>query len=177
MAIERLQFLEILKDSYSAYYNIIPPEDAAAPAELPLAFRADYFSRDERYWLTKNIPIWGNETNEYAYIFSAPAFDADLAERCMSWAIDDMLPRVKPHKEHQYTNVKVILVADRTEEETRRAVQRRSFSKSYHFSLHGFTTLHAAIVDLSESRAWPNKAGYALADYFKKLFASRAEKT
>lgn len=177
MAIERLEFLEILRDSYSAYYNIIPPEEANAPAELPLIFRADYFSRDERYWLTKSISIWGNETNEYAYIYSAPAFDPALAESCIRFSIDDMLPRVKPHKEHQYTNVKVLLVADSFDGETRKAVQKSSFSKSYRHSLYGFTNLHAAAVDLAEEQAYPNKAGAALAGYFKKLFASRGEKT
>ena len=177
MAIERLEFLEILRDSYSAYYNIIPPEQAAAPAELPLAFRADYFSRAERYWLTKSIPIWGNETNEYAYIFAAASFDRETVDRCIDFAIEDMLPRVRPHKEHQYTNVKTVFVADRLGEEARKAVQKRSFTKNYKYSLHGFTMLHAAAVDLSEGKAYTNKAGYAQADYFKKLFASRAEKT
>ena len=177
MAIERQEFLEILRDSYSAYYNIIPPEQAAAPAELPLAFRADYFSRAERYWLTQSIPIWGNETNEYAYIFAAESFDKAMVDRCIDFAIQDMLPRVKPHKEHQYTNVKTVFVADRFEAEARKAVQKRSFTKNYRYSLHGFTTLHAAAVDLSESKAYTNRAGHALADYFKKLFASRVEKT
>lgn len=176
MAIERLQFLEILRDSYSAYYNIVPPEEAAAPAGLPLAFRADYFSRSERYWLTKSITIWGNETNEYAYIFSAPAFDSALVKACIDFAIQDMLPRVKPHKEHQYTNVKTIFVADRFDEQTRDTVRKSAYTKSYHHTLYGFTNLLAAAVDLSESRAYPNKAGYALADYFKKLFASRGER-
>ena len=177
MAVERQEFLEILRDSYSAYYNIVPSEDASAPPELPLVFRADYFSRAERYWLTKKITVWGNETNEYAYVFSAPGFTPEQIDRCIDFAIEDMLPRVKPHKEHQYTNVKVLLVADRFDEDSRKAVQKRSFSKSYHHSLYGFTTLHAAAVDLSESRAYPNKAGHALAEYFKKLFASRGEKT
>ena len=177
MAIERLEFLEILKESYSAYYNISLADRTGAPNELPLAFRADYFSRAERYWISKNIPIWGNETNEYAYIFSAPGFDSELVNRCIDFAIADMLPRVKPHKEHQYTNVKTVFVADKFDKAARESVQKRSFSKSYKFSLHGFTTLHTAAVDLSEEKAYTNKAGYALADYFRKLFASRAEKT
>lgn len=173
MAIQRPEFLEVLKDSYSAYYNIIPCD---APEGLPLAFRADYFSRAERYWISKSIPIWGNETNEYAYIFSAPAFDSALAEKCIDFALKDGLPRVRPHREHQYTNIKVLFVADSFDEPSRRTIQKKSFSKSYKFSLHGFTNLLTAAVDLSESRAYTNKAGHGLAGYFKKLFASRKEK-
>lgn len=174
MSIARAQFEEILRDSYSAYYNILPGEGAP---ELPLAFRAEYRSRDERYWLTKSVKIWANETNEYTYVFSAPSFDPALAERCMDFAVQDMLPRVKPHKEHQYTNAKVILVADALPEETVKAVRRKRFSKSYHFSLHGYSELLAAAVDLEKGRAYTNKAGYRLGSYFRKLFDARSEKT
>ena len=68
---DRAVFLDVLKDSYSAYYNIVPAETD----DVPMIFRADYFSRDEKYWLTKSIKIWGNETNEFCYVFSAPEFD------------------------------------------------------------------------------------------------------
>ena len=61
MGIEREKFLDTVADSFSAYYDL---HMAERERELPLVFRADYYSRAERYWLTKNIPIWGNETNE-----------------------------------------------------------------------------------------------------------------
>lgn len=174
MPMDRSEFLEVLRDSFSAYYNILP---AGASEELPLAFKADYYSRAEKYWLSKKIPIWGNETNEFAYIFSAPDFDRALADRCIDFALSDGLPRVKPHKEHQYTNIKVILVADRFDDEAKKAIQKRSFTKNYKFSFHGFTNLLSAAVDLSEGCAYPNKAGHDLGPYFRKLFAARAEKT
>ena len=166
---ERKQFLEKLTDSYSAYYDIFPAEETE---ELPLVFRADYYSRAERYWLSKNIPIWGNETNEFAYVFSASSFDPELAGRCIDFALAEALPRVKPHKEHQYSNVKVLFVADSFDKDTVEYIRKRKFSKNYRFSLHGFTLLKTAAVDLSGKKAFPNKAGYELADYFKKLFTS-----
>ena len=89
MKIEREKFLDTVADSFSAYYDL---HMAEGEQELPLVFRADYYSRAERYWLTKNIPIWGNETNEYAYVFSAPAFDRALAARCIDYALEEALP-------------------------------------------------------------------------------------
>ena len=169
MKIEREKFLDTVADSFSAYYDL---HMAEGKQELPLVFRADYFSRAERYWLTKNIPIWGNETNEYAYVFSAPAFDRALAARCIDYALEEALPLVKPHKEHQYTNVKVILLADTVEPDVARYVKKRSFSKSYKFSLHGFSTLKSAIVDLGSQKTVTNSAGHELAPYFSKLFAA-----
>ena len=172
MAIERSLFIEILKDAYSAYYSIVSEEGT----EFPLAFRADYHSRDEQYFLTKSANIWANEKVEYAYVFSAPGFDPALAERCMDWALQDMLPRVKPHKEHQYTNCKVILIADSLEEETISVVQKKKFSKSYGpLSLHGYTELITAAVDLEAEKTYPNRVGRGLDEFFGKLFALRHE--
>ena len=166
---ERVKFSEVLRDSFTAYYNIIP--DSEAPG-LPLDFRADYFSRAEKYWLSKDITIWGNETNEFAYIFSDASFDKDKVDRCIDYALKEGLPRVKPHKEHQYTNIKVIFVADSFDKDTAKHIRKKSFSKNYKFSLHGFTELKTAAVDLSEKKAYVNRAGQELTQYFSKLFAA-----
>ena len=175
MAIERNTFLDVLKDAYSAYYTLTPSEGEAG---LPLSFRAVYSSRDESYFFVKTANIWGNEKNEYCYVFSAPTFDAALADQCMEWALQDMLPKVKPHKEHQNTNAKVIFIADTLDEETIRTVQKKHFSKSYGpLSMHGYTELITAAVDLSKSKTYANRAGNSLPKFFGKLFALRQEKT
>ncbi|MBR4549696.1 MAG: hypothetical protein IKO83_07255 [Oscillospiraceae bacterium] len=174
MAIERNTFLEVLKDAYSAYYSISPAE---AEGDLPLSFRAVYGARDELFFFVKSANIWGNEKNEYAYVFSAPTFDVETVSRCTDWALQDMLPRVKPHKEHQYTNAKVIFVADSLDDATARAVQKKRFSKSYGpFSLQGYTELITAAVDLSREKTFANPAGNDLPKFFGKLFALRQEK-
>ena len=173
MAIERNTFLEVLKDAYSAYYSIVPAEEG----EEPLSFRAEYRSRDERYFFVKSANIWGNEKNEYCYVFSAPSFDVETVNRWTDWAVQDMLPKVKPHKEHQYTNAKVIFVADSLEKDAIRAVQKKRFSRSYGpLSVHGYTELITAAVDLSQSKAFANPAGNDLPKFFGKLFALRQEK-
>ena len=67
MAIDRGVFIEVLKDAYSAYYDLY--EDTET--ELPLVFRADYVDRDEHFWFTKSAKVWTNEKKEHAYLFSA----------------------------------------------------------------------------------------------------------
>ena len=44
MALEQLAFLDVVEDSYSAYYNIIKRN---LPEDLPIIFRGDFFKRDE----------------------------------------------------------------------------------------------------------------------------------
>ena len=173
MAIERSLFLEIVKDAYSAYYSIV--DDAQAP-DLPLAFRADYKSRDEQYFFVKSANIWGNEKTEYAYVFSAPEIDPATAQKCLDWALQDMLPRVKPHKEHQYTNCKAVFITDTLSDETAQTVKKSKFSKSYGFlSTQGYTELIAACVDLDTEKVVTNRVGHGLEDFFRKLFALRHE--
>lgn len=172
MSIERGVFLEVLKDSYSAYYTIVENVET----ELPLVFRADYRSRDEQYFLTKSAKIWGNEKNECAYIFSAPTMDKELVQRCLDYAWEDLLPRVKPHKEHQCTNAKVIFVVDSLDEETIKAVKKDNRTKSYKLGLQGYSNLMAGAVSLNDRKTYTNRSGSELTAYFKKLFAAREEK-
>ena len=174
MALDRELFINIVKDAYSAYYTITDPSEE--DEGLPMAFRAVYDARDERYFLSKNAQIWANEKIEYAYIYSAPSFDTELAGRCMDHALADMLPKVNPHKQHQYTNCKVILIADSLSDDIIELVKKRSFSKSYGFlSTRGYTELLAAAVDLRREKTYTNKVGNGLNKFFDKLFALRRE--
>ena len=166
-------FLDTLRDSYSAYYDIF---EGDAGSGLPLAFRASYSSRSEKYWLSKNIKVWANETNEHAYLFLADGFDKETVDRCIDFVLADGLPRVKPHKEHQYTNLAAVFVADRFDKATLKHITKRSFSKSYKFSLHGYTELLTAAVELESESASTNAAGRPLEAYFKKLFAADKKK-
>ena len=170
MTLDRETFLAVVEDSYSAYYTIHQNEGMT---ELPLAFRADYYSRDEKYWFTKSVKIWANETNELCYVFCAPHFDLETAERCLDYVIEDAQPRVKPHKEHQYTNFKAVFLADSFDEAARTAIMKRRFTKNYKYSLHGYSMLMTAAVDLSDCSTAANKAGYPLVKYFRKLFDAR----
>lgn len=169
MQISREQFIEVLKDAYSAYYNL--NEDIQT--DLPIVFRADYKNQDETYFLVKSAKIWVNEKNEYAYLFSAPFFGEETVRACVDFALADGLPRVKPHKDHQCTNIKVVFVADRADDGVRKAVKKLSFTKNYRFGLWGFTNLLAGMVDLESKKTVTNAAGHELAPFFKKLFAAR----
>lgn len=88
MAIDRATFIEVLKDAYSAYYDITEDVDT----DLPLSFRAAYKNMDELFFITKSAKIWVNEKNEYCYVFSAPSFDAETVKACVDFALKDGLP-------------------------------------------------------------------------------------
>lgn len=173
MSLEREAFLDVVEDSYSAYYNIIKE---GLPQDLPMVFRGDFFQRAEKYWLSKKIPIYGNEMNEYVYVFSADSFDAGTVSKCIQFSMDDGLPRVKPHKEHQYTNIKALFIANEFEEAAIEDVRRRRFQKTYNHSLWGYSNLITVAVDASTEKVWFNAAGRDMKKYFSKLFAAQKKK-
>jgi hypothetical protein len=176
MAIDRSVFLEIVKDAYSAYYTILPVEEGEE--ELPLTFRAEYKVQDEQFFFVKSATIWHNEKNEYCFVFSAPGFDAALVKACIDFSLEEMLPKVKPNKTHQYTNCKVILIADSLGADAVKTVQKSKFSRSYGpLSTHGYTELLAAAVDLEKQKTYTNRMGNSLETFFSKLFALRSEDT
>ncbi|MEI3061448.1 MAG: hypothetical protein V8S72_00165 [Oscillospiraceae bacterium] len=86
------------------------------------------------------------------YMFAAESFDKELVDNCIDFALADGLPRVKPHKEHQYTNIAAIFVAESFDPATAKHIAKRSFSKSYKFSLHGYTEL------LTAAESWAPRA-------------------
>ena len=173
MTLDRKYLEKVLEDSFSAYYNIYPDVEFHG---LPLMCKCEYFSRAEKFWLSKKIVMYANETNEYAYIFSAPAFDADTVKRCADLALEDMLPLVKPHKEHQYTNCKVIFLADSLDKDTINAVKKCKFTKNYgKMGLEGYTNLLTAAVAVDRRKTYTNMAGNPMVKYFRKLFAARKD--
>jgi len=172
---DRLQFLDRIKDSYSAYYNINEPETVGC-GDLPLVFRADFFSRGEKYWLSKNIKMWANETNEYLYVFSAENFDTETVDRCIDFAINQVVPLVKPHKEHQYTNCICVFVSCNVDAKAIKLIKKRSFNKSYNYSFWGYSTLKSIVVNYESGKMYTNRAGHDLTQFYKKLFKTEARK-
>lgn len=170
MAADRIQFIEDLKESYNIYYDLHPNESGT---ELPLEFRADFHSRGEKYFIVRNAKIWSNENNEYVYVFSAPAFDAELVTKCIDYALEDGLALVVPHKEHNYSNIITVFVGDEIGPEARKAIQKRRFSKSYRMSLYGFSLLKTGFIDLSSLDYGTNPEGHDLVNFFKKLFPKK----
>ena len=59
-----------------------------------------------------------------------------------------------------------------------KTVQKKKFSRSYGpLSIHGYTELLCAAVDMTERKAYANRVGRDLEEFFGKLFALRREDT
>ena len=163
----REQFIHDLRASYSIYYNIYNND---GDTDLPLMFRADFHNRDESYMLVKSAKVWGNEQNEYVFIFSDACFDEKTVNKCLEFAKETALPLIKPHKEHNYSNIHTLFIADSIDENIRKIITSQDFNKSYNHSLYGFTLLKTVYIDLGNEEFSTNRQGHDMKKVIKKLF-------
>lgn len=169
MTINRDEFLGRVYSSYEYYYNV---SDGDSESGLPLAFSAEFHARDEGYVLVKNAKIWAAESNEYVYVFSVPVLHEETAERCMDYAMNDALPKIKPHCEHKDSYIIAVFLADVILPEATKSVRRRKFHKDYKFGVMGWSSLKTVAVELEGEMVFTNKMGGNLKKFFKRLLRS-----
>ena len=153
---DRSVILERLFDSYSAWYDVTPGDLGSG---LPLKALFLHHFRKEKFVLSRKARLWAVEANDYLYLFGTEKLDKEQAEACISFSIEDALPRVKPHSEHMYSFITTVFVADEIDQEALKFVRWRRFNKSYKLGLHGSSPLKTAALDIGKEKVVTNNMG------------------
>jgi len=136
---------------------------------LPLEAQGKHCSRSEKYVLSKKAKLWAIEINDYLYLFSMPRLEKNQAEECVTFSIEDALPRVKPHKEHMYSFITAVFVADEAEKDALSYIRWRRFIKSYKLGFQGSSPLKTAALDIGKEKIVTNNMGRDLCKQIKKI--------
>ena len=163
---DRSAILEKLFVSYAVWYDVSHGDMGSG---LPLEAMCLHRSRSEKYVLSKKAKLWAVEVDDYLYLFSMPSLGKEQAEACVLFAIEDALPRVKPHKEHMYSFITVVFVADEAEEDALKHVRRRKFFKSYKWGFYGSSPLKTAALDIGREKIVSNNMGKDLIKQIKNI--------
>ena len=163
---DREVILERPFDSYTAWYDVSPGDMGSG---LPLKALFLHRARSEKYVLSKKAKLWAVEVNDYLYLFGMPKLDKYEAEACVSFSIEDALPRVKPHKEHMYSFITAVFVADEAERDALKFIRWRRFNKSYKLGLHGSSPLKTAVLDIEKEKIVTNNMGRDLRKQIKNI--------
>ena len=158
------EILGRLLDSYSAYFDVERVEDA----DSLLAATGYFCSRSEKYVLVKSAQLWAAESYEYLYLFSIPTLDRDVWERCKKYAMDAGMARIEPHKDHMYSFITAVILADHVTQDAIKAVKKTYFHKSFKFSLHGWMEFHADVIIPGEKVVYSNWDGRSTAKFIRK---------
>lgn len=151
------EVLKALLRSFEQYY------DVETKNVLPLfAAQATFASHNEQYFLVKAAQIAQIDSNEYVYIANEENLNAKKLEELESSAWNDGLSRVKPDGNHRNSDVTLIVVADKIEENTFALVKKLKHYKSYMFGLQGWSSFRALAYEVSTGKAVTNRLGKPL---------------
>ncbi|MCI8285606.1 MAG: hypothetical protein HFE90_10155 [Firmicutes bacterium] len=146
---------EKLAAYYRHYYDVYEQEDL----QVPLIMRCDLHVNNQKYILFKENIIWEANCHEYVYIFSVEKLTEELYYKCREFVYSEGMKLINPVKDHMYTYLTCVIIADEAEPEAVRALKKCRIRKNFRFSLHGWMELHTALFDCSSRRVTSNRQG------------------
>lgn len=148
--------LEQLLKAYSYYFDIerdVQVEGGSFPAT------AFYHFREENYIATKNHVIYATEQHEYVYFYVTEHLTAADLQHQIDLSREAGLRVVEPHKEHMFSYVTLVVLADTMDPEAKRLLKKTRFRKNFRLALHGWMEYHIAAMECSTQSFLSNPAG------------------
>ena len=153
---ETNDILQAVLRSFVRYYNF---RENPTP---PFAAEAEFHSHSEQYFLTKAAHIADIDSHEYVFFAEEDHLTSGRLEELAGKAWDEGLSRVEPGPGHRNSDVTLIIIADTIEETAFRQVSKTKRSKSYRFSLHGWSNFRVLAYEVSSGRVACNRSGKGL---------------
>ena len=170
MEIAMQEQLNKLLDAYSHQYDIdrnVVVEGFVYPAT------ATYYLRDENYLISKQHVLSAVEQHEYLYFYLTDHLTADDLQSQIDLSKRAGLGKVKPHKDHMFSNVGLIVLANTISPEARKLIQKTRFRKNYKLSFWGWTEYQLAAMEVSTSSFFSNPAGKGAKKILEQNFAPK----
>ena len=155
--------LDKILPSFQKYYDIIREN---VPA--PFTAAAEFHSHDEQYFLIKSARISEANSNEFAYFYTAESLSAEELKELDQCAWERGLKDVQPNYYHRSTDVALIIIAEKIDDEAKKLMKKLNHSKSYQFGLQGYSNYRLVALELSTGKVTHNRQGQNL----KKLLSN-----
>ena len=170
MEITLQQRLDKLLDAYSHQYDI---ERNAEAAGCCYPATATYYLRDENYLISRQHVLSAVEQHEYLYFYLTDHLTANDLQTQIDLSKQAGLSKVRPHKEHMFSNVGLVILANTIEPEAQRLIRRTRFRKNYRLTFHGWTEYQLAAMEVSTNRFFSNPAGKGAKQILERNFPLR----
>lgn len=164
--------LNKLLDAYSHSYDIA--KDVEEGRLWPAT--ATYFLRDENYLISRQHVLSAVEQHEYLYFHLTDHLTLEELQTQLDLAKQAGLRKVKPHKDHMFSNVGLIVLANTIEPDAVKLLKKTRFRKNYRLSFWGWTELQLAATELSTGRFYANPAGAGAKKLMEQNFAPKVRK-
>ena len=160
------KLLNVYSHTYDIYRNG-QQECAGFPAA------AFYYLRDENYLLSKQHVLSAVEQHEYLYFFLTDHLDEQTLQDQIELSKQAGLQHVKPHKDHMFSNVGLVVLANTVSPEAQKLIKRTRFRKNYKLTFHGWTEYQLAAMEVSTNRFFANPAGAGARKIMEQNFAPK----
>lgn len=163
--------LEKLVDAYSHYFDIerdVQVSGGSFPAT------AAYHFREENYIATKAHTIYATEQHEYVYFFLTEHLDVDTLRRQIDLSRQAGLETIRPHKEHMFSYVTLVILANTIDPEAQKLIKKTRFRKNFRLALHGWMEYHIAAMETSTQSFLSNPAGKEARKTLERNFQPKA---
>ena len=162
--------LNKLLDAYSHSYDI--ERDVEEDGRLWPA-TATYFLRDENYLISKQHVLSAVEQHEYLYFHVTDHLTAADLQTQIDLSKRAGLRKVKPHKDHMFSNVGLVILANTIDPEAKKIIKKTRFRKNYRLSLWGWTEYQLAAMEVSTNCFYANPAGAGARKILELNFAPK----
>lgn len=157
------QVLEEILHSFERYYTI--KKENITP---PFSAEADFISHNEQYFLVKAAKIADVDSNEYVFFAVTENLSKEVFENYDKTAWETGLSRVKPYSGHRNSDVTLIIIANRIDDDVKQLIKRTKHSKSYKFSFWGWSNYKLGTLEFSSGKFYANRLGKDLKKILSK---------
>ena len=155
--------IQKLLHSFERYYNVRVDNVCA-----PFCAEAEFHSHSEQYFLVKAAHVADIDSNEYVFFAEAETLDEKLFDNLSTRAWEEGLSRIHPYSGHRNSDITLIILAEKIADDAAAKIKKAKKSKSYKFSLYGWSNFRALAYEISTGRAVTNRHGSSL----KKLVST-----
>ncbi len=146
--------LQKLLHSFERYYTI-----KTDGVRAPFAAEAEFHAHGQQYFLVKSAHIADIDSNEYVFFAEESLLTSDRLGELDEAAWGEGLSRVKPYMGHRNSDVTLIVLADKIDDDVFGKIKKTKHSKSYKFSLYGWSNFRALAYETSTGRLAYNRFG------------------
>ena len=168
------EFLEKLLTEYQKSFDLVRDYEIGGVQAAAYGF---YSAVSEKYVLNPKANLWSIHGYEHILFLPRERVSLQDIEQAHALMRDVMAPQLVckdgkvPEKDHLYSYLTVAFLCDHTPEaEVLQAVRKFSFEKNYLLTIRGYAQGHLVLMDLSAGKAYTNRAGAHLAEYYEKIF-------
>ena len=156
--------LEKILPAFEQYYTVI--KNCAEP---PFSAEALFSSFGEQYFLVKEFKLSEIDSHEHIYFLCQKNLTSQNLENYSTLAWEKGLASVTPYYGHRNSDITLIIIADTFDDDVLKTAKKIRFSKSYKFTLFGWSNFKLAAYEISGKRTAFNRLGKDFIRIFKNI--------